>query len=72
MPKVNKGRLDGLEGMGEFTAEELFKMAEEYQNKINDPKNTDDPKWLKRRAERLKALAIEKEKALEHKENQKK
>ena len=70
MPKIKQGRLDGLDGMNKYTAEELFRMAEEHENKINDPNNTDDQKWLKRRADRLRALAIEKEKSLEHKGHQ--
>ena len=70
MAKIKQGRIDGLEGMSSYSADELFVMAEEYESKINDPNNTDDPKWLKRRAERLRALAVEKEKAREHKVNQ--
>lgn len=70
MPKIKQGRLDGIEGMGKFTADELFRMADEHENRINDPSNTDDPKWLKRRADRLRALAVEKEKSLEHKGSQ--
>jgi hypothetical protein len=67
MPKVRQGRLDGVDGMNKFSSVELFAMADEYESKINDPNNSDDPKWLKRRADRLRALAIEKEKAKEHK-----
>ena len=70
MSKISKGRLNGVYGMRKYTAEELFDMAEQNENKINDPENTDDPKWLQRRADRLRALAEEKEKALEHKGNQ--
>ena len=70
MAKIKKGRIDGIEGMGGYSADELFVMAELYESKINTPNNTDDSKWLKRRADKLRALAIEKEKAKEHKANQ--
>ena len=70
MPKFKQGRLDGIDGMNKFSSVELFAMAEECENKINDQNNSDDPKWLKRRADRLRALAIEKEKAKEHKARQ--
>ena len=72
MPKISKGRMDSVYGMSKFSAEELFKIADEYENNIKDPNNTDDPKWLQRRADRIRALAQEKEKSLEHKANQNK
>ena len=72
MAKVNQGRLDGVYGMEKFTATELFALADEYDQKINNPENTDDAKWLKRRSDRLRLLAEQKEKAMEHKESQKK
>lgn len=70
MAKISKGRLDSAYGMSKYTAEELHNMADEYENMIKDPDNNDDPKWLKRRADRLRSLAVEKEKSLEHKANQ--
>jgi hypothetical protein len=70
MTKISKGRIDGLEGMNSYSSDELFVMAEEYAYKLNDPTNTDDPKWLKRRVNRLRTLAIAKEKAKEHKASQ--
>ena len=72
MAKVNQGRLDGMDGMEKFTFLELFAIANEYEAKINDPKNSDDPKWLKRRLDRIRLLAEQKEKSLEHKSDQKK
>jgi hypothetical protein len=72
MPKISQGRLDGFSGMSKFTAEELHSFADQYESEINNPKNTDDPKWLQRRADKLRALAIQKEKALDHKSSQKK
>ena len=70
MPKVVQGRLFGQDGIGSYTAEELDGLADEHLHRIDDPKNTDDPKWLKRRATRLRKLAHQKEKALEHKVDQ--
>lgn len=70
MPKISQGRLDGISGMEKFTSQELFDLADEYDRKISDPTNTDDPKWLKRRSERLRKLASKKEKSLEHKNSQ--
>jgi hypothetical protein len=70
MPKISKGRIDGLEGMNSYSSDELFVMAEDYYNKLSDPTNSDDPKWLKRRADRLRSLAIEQEKTKVPKANQ--
>ena len=67
MAKVEQGRLDGVEGMRKFTAEELYALADEHESMISAPENTDDPKWLQRRADRLRRLATQKEKALRHK-----
>ena len=69
MAKVNQGRLDGIWGMRRFSASELHAIADEYEAKISDPENNDDPKWLKRRADRIRELALKKERALEHKHN---
>ncbi len=70
MPKVEQGRLFGLYGMGSYTFEELDRLADEHLQRIHDPENTDDPKWLRRRAARLRKLARQKEQALEHKLDQ--
>jgi hypothetical protein len=67
MPKTKQGRLDGVFGMDKFTAAELYLLARQYELRIEDPGNTDDPRWLKRRADRLRHLATQKEKALRHK-----
>jgi hypothetical protein len=67
MPKVEQGRLLGLFGMDTYTFEELDQLADEHLGRIELPDNTDDPKWLIRRADRLRRLARQKEKALEHK-----
>lgn len=67
MVKIKHGR---IEGMSSYSVDELFVMAEGYESKISDPNNTDNSKWLKRRADKLRVLAIEKEKAKEHKANQ--
>ncbi|REJ68192.1 MAG: hypothetical protein DWQ31_08660 [Planctomycetota bacterium] len=70
MAKIEKGRLDGVWGMRTRTAEELRAWAEDLEAQIRDPKNTDDPKWLQRWADRMRRLADKKEKSLEHKERQ--
>jgi hypothetical protein len=67
MAKVDQGRLDGVWGMRKFTAAELYALADDHERMITDPENTDDPKWLQRRADRLRRLAYKKEKALRHK-----
>ena len=60
----------GLHGMGSYTFEELDELADEHLRRIDDPDNTDDPKWLKRRADRLRKLARQKEKSVEHRLDQ--
>ncbi len=56
--------------MGSYTFEELDELADEHLRRIDDPDNTDDPKWLKRRADRLRKLARQKEKSVEHRLDQ--
>jgi len=70
MPKLKRGRMDGVWGMASYTAIELHKIADEYEAQINDPTSTDDPKWLLRRAKKIRKLAEQKEKSLEHKSSQ--
>jgi hypothetical protein len=53
--------------MHTFTSEQLYAWAEKYEARITDPENTDDPKWLQRRADRLRRVAIGKQNALEEK-----
>ena len=64
--------MDGVWGMRKFSSEELFEIAKDYEHKLRDPENTDDPKWLKRRINRITLLAEQKEKAKEHKKSQNK
>ena len=70
MPKLTPARLDGVYGMEKFTAEELHSKADAYEKQITDPENTDDPKWLQRWADRIRKLADQKAKAMEHKASQ--
>ena len=63
--KPSQGRFDGVYGMRQFTAEELFALADQHEARIVDPFNTDDPKWLQRRADRIRRVAIAKQNALE-------
>jgi len=68
--KIARGRLFGLHGMDSMTVHELDAFADLYLERVDDPTNSDDPKWLKRRATRLRKLARQKEKAVEHKLSQ--
>lgn len=70
MAKIEKGRLDSVWGMRTRTADELRAWATEIEAQINDPENTDDPKWLQRWADRINRLADKKEKAIAHKNRQ--
>lgn len=72
MPKLERGRLDGLYGMAGFTAEELYDRAKELQAKACDPASQDDPRYLTRWAAKIRKLAERKEKSLEHKTGQRK
>ena len=67
MPKIEKGRLDSVWGMRKFTSIELFAIADDIESQINSPNNTDDPKWLQRRADRVRRLAERKQRSIEHK-----
>ena len=67
MPKIERGRLDGVWGMRRFTSQELRDLADEVEALIVDPENDDDPKWLQRRADKIRRLAARKEKSYEHK-----
>jgi hypothetical protein len=64
MPKIARGSLDGLDGMKKFGAAELYKMANGIEAQIRDPKNSDDPKWLQRWADKIRRLAEKKEKVV--------
>ena len=72
MAKLERGRLDGIDGMQARTAFELYQLANELEAEIVNPENTDDPKYLKRWAGKIRKLAEQKHKALEHKALQKK
>ena len=70
MPKPSQGRFDGIWGMKTFTSEELYHLADQMESQLSDPLNTDDPKWLKRRIDRVRALAIQKQAAKEQKDRE--
>jgi hypothetical protein len=70
MPKIERGRISGLYGMTSSTAAELLARAEKFEAQITDPRNTDDPKWLQRWADKMRRLAVKKTRAHAHKENQ--
>ncbi len=70
MAKIDRGRLDGVYGMRGFSFVELYALADEIEHLIDDPDNSDDPRWLRRRVKKLRKLAEKKEKAFEHKTRQ--
>ena len=72
MAKLTPSRLNGVYGMRKFTAEDIQGKADAAVQQIAHPKNPDDPKWLWRWAKKLNWLARKKEKAREHKAQQRK
>ncbi len=70
MPKLKRGRLSGVSGMERFTALELHAIADEYEAEAKNSDSADDPKWLLRRSKKIRKLAEQKEKSLEHKRSQ--
>jgi len=58
--------------MGSPDADKLDAYAKKLEAKIKDPGTTDDPRWLRRWADRLRLWAALKEKGFEHKHAQKK
>lgn len=70
MPKLRRGRMDGVWGMRRFTAIELHAIADELEAEINDSNSENDKKWLLRRTTKIRKLAELKEKSLEHKQSQ--
>lgn len=71
MPKIERGRISGLHGMWSYTSAELSEWADRLEAQIREEGNADDPRWLQRWADKLRRLAMQKERALEHKERQK-
>ena len=65
MAKISRGRLDGIHGMSSFTSEELTALADRLEAQVHDPLNTDDPRWLRRWAAKVRRLAAQKEQAFE-------
>ncbi len=57
--------------MERWSVEKLKEWVEKREAQLKDPSNSDDPKWLKRRINTVRELISKKEKAQEHKENQK-
>lgn len=70
MAKLQRGRLNGLSGMGSNSAAELFAWADKLELQIKDPTNEDDPKWLQRWANKMRKLAASKENKRDHKKSQ--
>jgi hypothetical protein len=72
VPKVRRGRLSGVYGMAPHLASELLDWANRVEGQIEDPNNRDDARWLQRRVNKLRALAVAKEKAKEQKDKERK
>ena len=70
MPKLPAGRLDGLDGMNQYSAEHLHEWADELEAQIGDPNSDDDPRYLLRWARKIRRLAEKKERSVEHKKAQ--
>ena len=70
MAKLQRGRLDGLDGMASFTAEELFALADKLEREMQKPSFSEDPKWQQRWINKIRKLGEKKEKAIEHKRRQ--
>jgi hypothetical protein len=68
MAKIARGRLSGFDGMESHSAVELLARADALEAQIADASSGDDPRYLRRWANKLRRLAAEKEAALQHKE----
>ncbi len=64
-----RGHLAWIDGMETYTVEELDSWAAklEMQARPDNPTSMDDPRWLRRRATKMRCMAEKKEKAREHK-----
>jgi len=51
-------------------SEWLHNVADKLEGQIDDPANSDDPKWLARHASKARLKAVKKDKAVEHKLSQ--
>jgi hypothetical protein len=72
MAKVSRGRISGVNGMNAHSARGLLAWAKRLERQTQDPRNEDDPRWLRRQAEKLRRLADKKVVALTHKIRQSK
>lgn len=67
MAKLSRGRLEGTHGMESQTVEELDAWADGFERRSRQSSDCDDPNWLRKWADRLRLLAVRKEKARRHK-----
>jgi hypothetical protein len=67
MPKLERGRIRGLDGMESHSASELYAWADKLEAQIDGAANRDDPKYLQRWADKIRRLAVKKEKSVTHK-----
>jgi hypothetical protein len=71
MAKVERGGISGRHGMWSYTASQLEVWADQLDAQARNENSADDPKWLKRWANRIRRLSVKKERAHEHKLRQK-
>jgi hypothetical protein len=72
MAKVSRGRISGVDGMNAHSAVGLLAWAKRLERQTRDPRNEDDPRWLRRQAKKLRRLADKKVAARAHKARQSK
>ena len=66
MAKIERGQLDGANGMRKYTADELFRWADELESQIQNQSSPDDPRYLQRWADKIRRLAVKKKRAKLH------
>ncbi len=85
MPKLSQGRFVGRkrsdvgprglsipawEEIPRLSLDDLYAVAEHYEAELARERPDDHPAWLQKRAERVRTLIRQKERALEHRERQ--
>ncbi|MEZ4240099.1 MAG: hypothetical protein R3F59_28905 [Myxococcota bacterium] len=73
MPKLSQGRFVGrtrgyVETIPNLSLDELYAVAQHYETELAREAPDDHPAWLRKRAERVRKLIRQKERALEHRE----
>jgi hypothetical protein len=60
MAKIERGRLDGVYGMRQRTADELYAWADKLEAEASNPRSKDDPRWVLRWVSTIRRLADQK------------